>query len=135
MKKTGRGVKTLITKNGKILLLREPNGVFDLPGGRVEDEEGFEAGARREIKEETGLKVRILGRAVEWSFWKNRSLRIMGITYYCQYLSGEVRLSDEHSDYSWVGIAEIGQIHWDRPYLGPDNSALTKLPELPEMSC
>ena len=132
---TGRGVKALITRNGKILLLREPNGVFDLPGGRVEDDERHRDAARREIDEETGLQIEILGRVVEWSFWKTRSLQITGETVLCQYLGGKVCLSDEHSDYSWVGIDEIGQIHWDRPYLGPEHSALINLPELREMSC
>jgi len=135
MQKTGRGVKAVIIKEGKILVLKEPNGRYDLPGGRVEDGEGFEEALHREIIEETNVKAAISGPKVEWSFRKDRFLRIAGITFYCQYLSGKVHLSDEHTDHSWVGIDEIGQIDWARPYFGTENNALARLTELRERSC
>jgi 8-oxo-dGTP pyrophosphatase MutT (NUDIX family) len=116
--KTGKGAKSLIRKDGRILVLLKPNGKSDLPGGRVKDGEGSQETLHREISEETGLKVKILAQAVEWSFCKNQFLQITGVTFYCQYLGRNVSLSDEHSDYSWVGIDEIGQMDWQRPYFG-----------------
>jgi 8-oxo-dGTP diphosphatase len=109
MIKTGLGVKGIITKEGKSLVLIKPNGEPDLPGGRVEDAEEYRRALHREIMEETGLKVRILGTLVQWSFMKNPELLVTGVTYYCQYLSGKVRLSDEHSDYFWADFDKTGQ--------------------------
>lgn len=109
MIKTGLGVKGIITKEGKFLVLIKSNGETDLPGGRLEDAEGYRRSLHREIMEETGLKVRILGTLVQWSFMKNPELLVTGVTYYCQYLSGKVRLSDEHSDYFWADFDKTGQ--------------------------
>jgi len=49
MQKTGNGAKALIRKDEKILVLIEPNGKSDLPGGRVEEGEGSQETVHREI--------------------------------------------------------------------------------------
>lgn len=47
-------------RNGYILLeLRSDNGLWGLPGGRIEPRESVEQAAIREVKEETGLTVKI----------------------------------------------------------------------------
>ena len=54
-------------KQGQVLLIRRRNppraGHWSLPGGRVERGERLEDALRREIREETGLEVEILGLA------------------------------------------------------------------------
>ena len=101
MQKSGFGVKALIIKEDKFLVLCKPNGDLDLPGGRVEDGDKYKDSLHREITEETGLKVKILDPIARWSFIKSPELLVSGFTYYCQYLSGEIELSHEHSDYFW----------------------------------
>ena len=49
--------KALIFKDNKILLIMEPDGRWELPGGGLEVGETFESGLRREIKEEIGVNV------------------------------------------------------------------------------
>ncbi len=55
------GVYGLITRRDKILLIKKSRGpylgLWDLPGGKPEDNETNEAALVREIDEETGLKV------------------------------------------------------------------------------
>ena len=56
---TGLGVKALVLKGEDILILVKPNGVSDLPGGKVEYGENQVEALNREIIEETGLIVKI----------------------------------------------------------------------------
>lgn len=56
----------LVTKDGKILLMRKSSGIVDLPGGKVEEGEDLYETLSREIKEETGLKVKDFEFVTSW---------------------------------------------------------------------
>jgi len=49
MENTALGVKGLIMKEDKVLVLSKPNGDLDLPGGRIEEGEEPEESLYREI--------------------------------------------------------------------------------------
>jgi len=49
--------KALIVKDGKVLLIQESDGRWELPGGGLEVGESFTQGISREIKEEIGVNV------------------------------------------------------------------------------
>lgn len=54
-------VKGLFVKDGKILLLKESkklSGQWELPGGGLNFGEDIHQGLKREIEEETGMKVK-----------------------------------------------------------------------------
>ena len=114
MKRIGIGVKGLITMGDKFLVLVKPNGELDLPGGRVEESERYVNALYREIIEETGLKVKVQAIISDWSFIKNKWLLITGATYLCQYLSGRVALSNEHSAYFWHPFCSVTQPNLSR---------------------
>lgn len=69
--------KAFIINNGRVLLLKESSkytdgsnaGKFDVVGGRVEPGQRFDESLLREIKEETGLSVR-LGRPFFVNEWR-----------------------------------------------------------------
>jgi len=67
-------VRCIVFKRKKILLVkREDNGLWELPGGGIEENESYLKAAKRELKEETGLESRnqrVIG------FWVNRLLFI-----------------------------------------------------------
>ncbi|WJH35497.1 NUDIX domain-containing protein [Paenibacillus sp. CC-CFT747] len=54
-------VATVVVRNaeGKLLLIRGPRRGWECPGGRVEEGESIQAGAVREVKEETGIDVEL----------------------------------------------------------------------------
>ena len=52
MEKVGSGVKAIVRKDDRILILVKPDGALDLPGGRVEKGETIISALRREIDEE-----------------------------------------------------------------------------------
>jgi 8-oxo-dGTP diphosphatase len=109
------GVKTLLLRGGQALVLLEPEGGFDLPGGRVEEGEYCLDCLRREIQEETGLeKVEITNSFASWSFLKRSGLLVEGITLLCIYTDGTVRLSQEHSGFMWVPLNQLRsmEIYW-----------------------
>ena len=54
----GWGVGALVVPDDRVLIVRE-EGTWFLPGGRLEPGEAPEAGARREVREETGLAVEV----------------------------------------------------------------------------
>ena len=105
---TGFGVKALIFSGERALLLRKPNGEPDLTGGRLERGEDYKCALEREIFEETGLsEVEICGRFAEWTFINRQGLRIRGTTWVCHFVGGVVRLSFEHSGYTWTPLNEL----------------------------
>jgi len=68
--------KAFILYNGKVLILRESSdyeegtnlGLYDVPGGRVKPGQKHHESLLREIKEETGLEVKI-GRPFHIDDW------------------------------------------------------------------
>ena len=117
MGEVGNGVKAVVRKDDRFLVLVKPDGTFDLPGGRVEVGETNECALYREINEETGLKVKIRGHVGKWSFFKTPNSLIKGITFACTYLEGKVKLCAEHKHYFWVGIDKINKYKFSHEIL------------------
>lgn len=117
MQNKALGVKGLIMREDKALVLFKSNGELDLPGGRIEGGEEPVESLYREIFEETGLAVKVIAPLLQWSFLKDSALLVRGITYYCQYLSGRVILSNEHSEYDWFERYTVEWLNWKRPFL------------------
>jgi 8-oxo-dGTP pyrophosphatase MutT (NUDIX family) len=111
------GVKGIVRKNDHILVLVKPNGTLDLPGGRVENGETVKSALKREIDEETGLKVEIHDPVEEWSFYKTPNHFIKGLTLECDYLEGKVKLCGEHKRYFWAAMDSINRLIFNRNFL------------------
>lgn len=97
--------KGLFFNNGEVLIVADPDGKWDFPGGGVEPPEKLEDGFRREVKEELGIEEFEVGDLVhvdEW-FIASRGLHVIGIFYRVDL---EVRpsliLSHEHSETAWI---------------------------------
>ena len=64
-----QGARCLIVAQGCVLLIQntyQRQGVWDLPGGRMDKDESPEAAAIREVREEVGLVVTAATRLGEW---------------------------------------------------------------------
>ncbi len=104
-------------RRGPILLVErggEPlKGYWSLPGGLLETGELLEDGVRREIFEETGLRVQpvrrfdIFERIMNDQAGKTEYHYIL-VDYVCRVIGGELRAGDDVSRALWVRRKELG---------------------------
>jgi 8-oxo-dGTP diphosphatase len=104
------GAGAVVLRRGEVLLVKRrfpPNkGKWALPGGLVELGEVVQDAAVREVEEETGLKVNILGLLdVQTDLHRDTTGRLeyhfILVDYLATPLDGVVRLNGESSDYGW----------------------------------
>jgi 8-oxo-dGTP diphosphatase len=110
-------VKGIIRReDGKILVLKRSNkddhkpGVWETVGGGMDREETPQAALKREVLEETGLEVTLVEPFNVFAFKKDTVEFKVGITFLCEYLSGDVVLSDEHNEYRWINPKEFSEM-------------------------
>jgi len=100
--------RCVITRADRILLVQRAAGSFDaglweLPGGKSNYGEGLGQAVEREVAEETGLRVEIGRPFVVWHLTRE-PYWVTGVTFLCERWSGEVVLSREHDDFSWLTL-------------------------------
>ena len=102
-------IKGVVLHRGRVLLLANERGEWDLPGGRPDAGEDHRATLVREVREETGLDVAV-GVLLDEHLFEVLPQRFVRIVAYACALQGgsEITLSDEHLEMSWVSLAEIG---------------------------
>ena len=109
-------VSAAIFRDDKILLVRRARspakGFYTLPGGRVEFGESLHAALHREVDEETGLKIEIIGLAG----WREVLPGAGGGGHYlimsfaASWAAQEPVLNDEHDDFKWLAPDAIGDL-------------------------
>lgn len=113
MKDYGLTVRGIIKNdNDEILIVkRHPKSktdpeMWELPGGKVEEGEFFTDALVREIKEETNLNVNVgdFAEAIQNDYSHKRTVQIM---MYLDVEDGEVKISEEHTDWMWADIEKI----------------------------
>ena len=108
-------VSAAIFREHKVLLVRRARspakGFYSLPGGRVEFGETLHTALGREVGEETGLKVEIIGLAG----WREVLPAVAGGGHYlimsfaARWVSGKVVLNDELDDHKWLEPNDLGE--------------------------
>ncbi len=105
-------VKGLLMRNSKFLILKRSyrnkavEGLWELPGGRVELSEHPNDAVIREIAEETSIDV--FNPQPAYIFHINREdTKIVGITYKVNFICDDVTLSSEHNEYNWISVDDI----------------------------
>ncbi len=105
--------KAFIVYQGKLLVIRESSkysdgtqtGKYGEVGGRVTPGENFRDSLIREVKEETGLDIKI-GKPFFVNEWRpvvrGEQWQIVGIFFECFADTDEVVLSEDHDDYKWI---------------------------------
>ena len=90
----------VIREDGRVLAIqRADNGTWEPPGGVLELTETFEDGVRREVYEETGIKVtvdRLTG------VYKNMTRGVVALVFLCRPEGGHEQLSDETAAIDWL---------------------------------
>jgi 8-oxo-dGTP diphosphatase len=107
-------VGTVVLFNNKILLVeRSPKddflpGYFEIPGGKLEKNEDIIQGVQRELREETGLKVKIVyDYAGSFDAVSPDGKKARQFNFLTKPTSNQVRLSKEHSRYIWWDIGDV----------------------------
>jgi 8-oxo-dGTP diphosphatase len=121
------GTKALIAnKEGKYLFLQRSESlstdgsenIWDIPGGRINNDEALIDALKREISEETHLEINDQVRVVASQdiFVPHKNLHVVRLTYIAVATTQEVTLSDEHIAYKWLSIDEALAVNLD-PYI------------------
>lgn len=110
-------VSAVIFRDRKVLLVRRArspgNGFYSLPGGRVEYGESLHTALTREVDEETGLKIEILGLA-GWREVLPGSSATGGhyviMSFAARWVDREPVLNEEHDDFKWLQPGQFGDL-------------------------
>ena len=104
----------LIVKDNRVLLVRravEPaKDLWDLPGGFLEPDELPIDGMLREAKEETGLKVRViglLGMYMDRYQFKAENFFTLNHYYVVEPVGGTLRAADDVNAFEWFDIDHL----------------------------
>lgn len=105
-----KAVKAIILNENKILIVKNKNNFWDLPGGLIDENETNEEALKREVLEETSLEIVIKSKAGSWEFVRSYDKKtVQVVNYLCVVKEDNMRfkLSIEHSDFKWIFPAEI----------------------------
>jgi len=105
------GVGVIINKDEKILLLQRKNshgeGTWCFPGGHLEFNENLEDCAKREVKEETGLKIKnIKFKTITNDMFKQENKHYITIIMTCNLDSGNAEIKEPEK------CTNIGWFKW-----------------------
>ena len=104
------GVVALIISDEMILLGKRAQNVFDggkwsLPGGFVEFEEDFLSAAHREIREETGLSIKIVSILSVVSNFFSPELHTLVVVLLAEKISGTLQPGDDMVELEWFPLS------------------------------
>lgn len=122
-------LECFVKKGGKYLMLHRAKhkrimpDIWMAPGGHIEFNEGLFEAARREILEETGLKIKNLKiKVVGNAYLKDLNQELFFTWIMADYAGGELVFSDHDGEMEWLTSKEIAQL----PTLLPEMKKVVK---------
>lgn len=119
------GVDAIVRDEHERILItrRSDDGEWDLPGGAIEPGETPSEGVRREVREETGLDVRILrvagvfgGKTFRHTYPDGQEIEAFSVTFECAIAGGTLRSRDgEVTQFRFVTVDELPPLAWPYP--------------------
>lgn len=112
------GQKAFIEKDGKVLIIYDPMEGLDFPGGKIQEGEAKNGdisslvdSLKREVREEVNIEIEVFNPFIVWYHefpkgHRNYPKKVYLIGFRCKYLSGELKLSDEHDKFEWVNESD-----------------------------
>jgi len=119
------GQKAFINKDGKVLVLNDHKWGIDFPGGKIQEGEAKDddlssliSALKREVLEETGLEIEVRDPFAVWYHefpedHRNHDKVVYLVGFKCKYVSGELKLSDEHDNFMWVDADTYKELEGD----------------------
>lgn len=104
-------VKAIICQKGKVLMVQDRAGRWELPGGQMEADETPEGALRRELREELNVEIKKIGKLIHaWTLpvvYPDRAYQYLYLVYECSVGIDEIKISDEHLAHDWIALASV----------------------------
>ena len=116
------GQKAFIKKGDDVLILTDPVEGLDFPGGKIQEEEiNLSESLKREVREESGLEIEVSKPFAVWqntfpAHHKYAGKKVYLVAFKCEYISGDVKLGDEHNKFRWVNKGNYHEANDDTQY-------------------
>lgn len=96
-------VAAIVVRHRKILLLHRTTSprIWAPPGGHLYVREDPLVGLSREVWEECRIAVEPVKPIALW-IGEHKGASLLALPIVCKYVSGEVKISEEHSDFKWI---------------------------------
>ncbi len=135
-------VGAIVVRDSRVLLVRRgqppSEGLWAIPGGRVELGETLQEAAEREIREEAGLTIRAGNPVYTFDFIQRDDegvrFHYVIVDLLADYVSGSVQPGDDAHEVRWVAPGELEELSVNRTTLevldkviGFSSSARSKL--------
>lgn len=110
-------VKGVLLVGRRVLLLRNERDEWELPGGRPEPGESWQAALVRELREETGMTVAAGHAIAEWPYEVLPGRIVWIAAFGCRPVGDAVpRLSDEHRELRLVELEALCDLNLHERY-------------------
>lgn len=77
-------VKGVLLRDGRVVLVRNSRGEWELPGGKLERGETLEGCVARELLEELGVSVRVGDVVDTWLYRVTSGVEVLVVTFGCE---------------------------------------------------
>ncbi|GIN72662.1 NUDIX hydrolase [Bacillus sp. J14TS2] len=110
-------IKGILFNHGRVLLLKNERNEWELPGGRIEENESPEQCVVREMQEELGINCTVETIIDSWVFEVLKEKFVFIVSYLCKCDDpANILISEEHIEYKWVHLDELEDIHIPKGY-------------------
>lgn len=107
------GVSVCVLKEGSVLLTQRAlppfEGLWSLPGGKVESGETLEAAALRELREESGVEARLRG-IFHWHEIIDSEMHFVIAVFLADWTAGEASAASDARAARWVRFENVGDL-------------------------
>ena len=113
----------LVIKDETVLLVKRgkapSEGKWAIPGGSVELGETLQEAAEREIREETGIRIRALKPVYTFDFIERDKLEDIRFHYVivdleADYIGGRLKPGDDAASAGWIPFAELKELDMNK---------------------
>jgi len=105
----------VVVKDNRVLVARRSphkhlGGFWEFPGGKVEQSESLFDALLRELGEELEIRVKV-GAMIEESIFQYGDITVRLVGFWCEWLSGELKLND-HDSVEWRDLKDLIDLNW-----------------------